>query len=85
MDPAGAPAQPVAGYTGPAPIDLSGGWRRISAGDRAKRFTDGRCLYCGGFNHRATECAARKTAQTLKPAGAEAKEVGTPATCSEES
>jgi len=72
-----APAGMVAGYTGPAPMDLSAGKRRISAEERAKRFADGRCLYCGGFNHRAAECAGRKKAQTFKAAGAEVKEVGT--------
>ena len=72
-----APAGTVAGYTGPAPMDLSAGKRRISAEERAKRFADGRCLYCGGFNHRAAECAARKKAQTFMAAGAEVKEVGT--------
>jgi len=72
-----APAGTVAGYTGPAPMDLSAGKRRISAEERAKRFADGRCLYCGGLNHRAAECAARKKAQTFKAAGAEVKEVGT--------
>jgi len=41
-----------------------------------KRFADGRCLYCGGFNHRAADCVARKEAQTFKAAGAEIKEVG---------
>jgi len=76
-DPAGAPAGTVARYTGPAPMDLSAGRRRISAEERAKRFTDGRCLYCGGLNQRAAECAARKKAQTFKVAGAEVKEVGT--------
>ena len=58
-------------------MDLSAGKRRISAEERAKRFTDGRCLYCGGFNHRAVECAATKKAQTFKASGAEVKEVGT--------
>jgi len=67
-DPAGAPTGTVAGYTGPAPMDLSAGRRRISAEERAKRFTDGRCLYCGGFNHRATKCVARKKAQMFKAA-----------------
>jgi hypothetical protein len=67
----------VAGYTGPAPIDLSAGKRRISADERAKRFTDGRCLYCARFNHRAAEWAARKKAQTIKAAGVEIEEVGT--------
>jgi hypothetical protein len=69
-----APAGTVAGYTGPAPMDLSTGRRRISAEERVKRFADGRCLYCGGFNHRAAECVARKKAQTFKAAGAEGKE-----------
>jgi hypothetical protein len=67
----------VAGYTGPAQMDGSAGKRRISAEERVKRFADGRCLYCGGFNHRAAECAARKKAQTFKAAGAEVKELGT--------
>jgi hypothetical protein len=57
-------------------MDLSAGRRRISTEERAKRFADGRCLYCGGFNHRPAECAARKKAQTFKASGAEVKEVG---------
>jgi len=65
-------------------MDLSAGRRRISMEERAKRFMDGRCLCCGGFNHRAAECAARKKAQTFKASGAEVKEVGT-GTGSEES
>jgi len=67
----------VARYTGPAPMDLSAGKRWISAEERAKRFADGRCIYCGGFNHRAAECATRKKAQTFKASGAEVEEVGT--------
>jgi len=59
-DPAGAPAGTVAGYSGPAPMDLSAGRRRISAEEWAKRFTDGRCRYCGGFNHRAAVCKAKE-------------------------
>jgi len=43
-------------------MDLSAGKRRMSAEERVKRFVDGRCLYCGGFNHRVAECAARKKA-----------------------
>ena len=68
-----APAGTVAGYTGPAPMDLSAGRRRISEEERAKRFADGRCLYCGGFNHRAVDCAVRKKARPFKAAGAEVK------------
>jgi len=74
--PASAPAATVAGYTGPAPMDLSAGRRWISDEERAKRFADGRCLYCGGFNHRAVDCAVRKKARSFKAAGAEVKEVG---------
>jgi hypothetical protein len=77
MDPAGSPAGTVAGYTGPAPIILHAGRRWILAEETAMKFADGRCLYCGGFNHRAAECVARKKAQTLKVATAEVKEVGT--------
>jgi hypothetical protein len=72
-----APAGTIAGYNGPAPMDLSAGKRRISAEERAKRFADGRCLYCGEFNHRAAECAARKKAPTFKASGAEVNDVGT--------
>jgi len=72
-----APAGTVARYTGPVPMDLSAGRRRISAEGRAKRFTDERHLYCGGFKHRVAVCAARKKAQTFKAAGAEVKEVET--------
>jgi len=72
-----APAGTIAGYPGPAPMDLSTGKRRISAEERAKRFADGRCLYYSGFNHRAAECAARKKAQMFKASGAAVKEVGT--------
>ena len=55
-------------------MDLSAGRRKISDEERAKRFADGRCLYCGGFNHRAVDCAVRKKARTFKAAGAEVKE-----------
>ena len=58
-------------------MDLCAGRRRILAEDRAKRFAHGTCFYCGGFNHRAAECAARKKAQTLKVEGADVQEVGT--------
>jgi hypothetical protein len=74
--PKAAPGETVAGYTGPAPMDLSAGRRRITDEERAKRFADGRCLYCGGFNHRAVDCAVRKKARSFKVAGAEVKEVG---------
>jgi hypothetical protein len=71
-----APAGTVAGYTGPAPMDLSAGKRRISDEERAKRIADGRCLYSGGINHRAAECVARKKAQTFKAARAKVNAVG---------
>ena len=55
-----APARTVAGYAGPSPMDLSASKRRLLVEERPKRFADGRYLYCGGYNHRAAECAARK-------------------------
>jgi len=67
------PAGTVAGYSGPVPMDLSAGGRKISVGERAKRFTDGTCLYYEGFKHRAAECAARKKAQMFKTAGGEVR------------
>jgi hypothetical protein len=70
-----APAGTVAGYTGPAPMELSAGRRSISDEEMAKRFADGRWLYCGGFNQRAVDCAVRKKARSFKVAGAEVKEV----------
>jgi hypothetical protein len=57
-------------------MDLCAGRRRLSDEERAKRFADGRCLYCGGFNHRAVDCGVRKKARSFKAAGAEMKEVG---------
>jgi hypothetical protein len=72
-----APAGTVTGCTGPAPVDLSAGKRKISAEERTKKVADGRCLYCSGFNHRSVECAARKKAQTFMAAGVELKNVGT--------
>jgi hypothetical protein len=57
-------------------MDLSAGKRRISDEERAKRFADGQCLYCGGFNHRAIDCAVWKKARSFKAAGAEVMEVG---------
>jgi hypothetical protein len=72
--PEAAPAGTVNGYTGSAPMDLSASRRRISDEDRAKRFANGRCLYCEGFNHKAVDCAVRKKARSIKAAGAEVKE-----------
>jgi hypothetical protein len=58
-------------------MNHTAGKRRISAEDRAKRIADGRCLFCGVFNHRVAECAPGKKAQTFKAAAAEIKNVGT--------
>jgi len=77
QDSAAAPARSVAGYTRPAPVDFSSGKRRIWEEQWATRFADGRCLYCGGCNHRAADCTARKKAQAFKAAGAELMERGT--------
>ncbi|KAF8537899.1 hypothetical protein BDD12DRAFT_806557 [Trichophaea hybrida] len=75
QDPQTAPAGMVARYTGRAPIDLSAGRRRMLDNQRAMRFADGRCLYCGGFNDRVVECAVRNKARSFKAAGAEVKDV----------
>jgi len=72
-----APAGTVAMYSRSAPMDLRPAKRRISAEERAKRFADGRCFYCGAFNHRVAECAARKKAHTFNTCRVEVKEVGT--------
>jgi hypothetical protein len=72
-----APAVTIAGYTGPAPMILSAGKRRISAEERAKKFADGWSLFCGGCIYRVAECAASKKAKTFNAARAEIKEVGT--------
>jgi hypothetical protein len=71
------PANSVAGYTNPVPMHLSSGKRRMSAVERAKRFADGRCGYCGGLNHSVADCAVRKTAQTINDAGAEIMDAST--------
>jgi hypothetical protein len=78
-----SPAQSDAGYTGLMPTNLSPGEKRISAEELAKRFAKGRCLYCGGFNHRAAECAAWKQPQAFKTTGAEVKDVGFNEECEE--
>jgi len=65
-------------------MDHSSGRKKISTEALSRRFTDGRCLYCGGFNHRAADCAARKKVQTAEAGGAEVKKAGT-RTGSEES
>jgi hypothetical protein len=49
----------------------------MSAEERAMKFADGMCLFCGWLNHREAEYAARKKAQTFKAAGAEIQDVGT--------
>jgi len=76
-DPTAAPAGTVAGYTGPAPMDLSAGSRWISAEQRATRFMDERSSYSGGFNPRAAECTATKKAPTFRAAAEEIHELGT--------
>lgn len=76
-----APAATVAGYTQPAPMDLSKGNSRISVEDRPKKFAHGWCLYGGVFHHRAADCMARKKTQTFKAAEEEVKKVVT-AACS---
>lgn len=42
-----------------------------------KRYPDGKCIFWGGINNRAVECAARNKPQRFKAAGVEIKAVGT--------
>jgi hypothetical protein len=44
------------GHLGPAPMDLSAAGYRLSPEERQKWIDEGRCLYCGGFNHMARDC-----------------------------
>jgi hypothetical protein len=58
-------------------MNVCAGNMSIAAEVIARRFADGRCLYCSGFNYRAAECGDRKKAQMFKAAGAVVKKVGT--------
>jgi hypothetical protein len=49
----------------------------ISATEKAKRFANGRRVYCSGFSYRVADCTARKKAKTFRVGGEEAREVGT--------
>lgn len=70
-NPAVAPGGMVAGFTGPVPMYVGAGKRRISAEEMAKRFGDGRYLYCRGFNFRVAECTAWKNTQMFGAGGEE--------------
>jgi hypothetical protein len=50
------PTSTGSGHLGPAPMDLSAAGRCLSPEERQKRIDEGRCLYCGGFNHMARDC-----------------------------
>jgi len=76
-NPTGAPGRTQARYPGLRSRDCSTGKRKMLAEDRGKRSVDGRCLYYGGLNIWATDCAARNKAQTFKVAGAEIRVFGT--------
>jgi hypothetical protein len=72
--PEAAPAGTVAGYNGPAPMDLGAGRRKLSDEERQKRLAKGRCAYYVGFSHRAVDSAVRKNARTFRVAGVEVEE-----------
>jgi hypothetical protein len=40
----------------------------------SRRFADARCFNCGGFTHRAADCAVIKRAQMFNAAGVEINE-----------
>lgn len=50
------PTNTNSGDYGPAPMDLSANRRRITMEEKAARRAEGRCLYCGGFYHFASNC-----------------------------
>jgi hypothetical protein len=50
------PTSTGSGHLGPAPMDLSAAGCHLSPEERQKRIDEGRCLYCGGFNHMAWDC-----------------------------
>jgi len=62
-----APAGTVAGYTGPTPMDLSAGRRRISAEERVKSFTDGRCCTVVGLTTGRQNVRQGRPLRRLRP------------------
>jgi hypothetical protein len=40
-------------------MDLSSFKKKLTDEERAKRIAEGRCLYCGGFNHVARFCPVK--------------------------
>src|SRR6202022_1354180 len=52
-----APAGTVAGYHGPAPMDLSAvKGKKITPEERKRRREGGLCMYCGDSRHFAASC-----------------------------
>jgi len=58
-------------------MDSSAGKQNILVKEIQKRFRYGRSLYSSEFNRRASQCVARKMAQTSMVAGVVMKEVET--------
>jgi len=54
-------------------VNVSEARRKLSVEERAKRFVNGRYIYCGGFNHRLADCAAMKTAEIVITAAEDVK------------
>jgi hypothetical protein len=50
------PTSTGSGHLGRAPMDLSAAGRCLSPEECQKQIDEGRCLYCGGFNHMARDC-----------------------------
>ena len=48
-------------------MDLSAARRQLSPEERQKRIDEGRCLYCGGFYHRARDCPNKGKAPGRPP------------------
>jgi hypothetical protein len=78
--PAPHPTSSGSGHLGPAPMDLSAAGRRLSPEERQKRIDEGRCLYCGGFNHMARDCPNKPKASGRPLRGAVAETAAQPET-----
>jgi hypothetical protein len=72
------PTSTGSGHLGPAPMDLSATGRRLSPEERQKRIDEGRCLYCGGFNHMARDCPNKPRTPGCSLRGAVAMTESTP-------